>query len=226
MKTPIHISLFLFVVCQCCFAQTDSNLIGAGDWSAVVRDSQGGPFLRGRLLVYDDQGISTHNHARIYLELQHVCAEKIWYPPIEIYCFGTNLDLQFEDAHGQPIPSYPSVIVALSCGPCWVTLPMDATVRVRVDDGPLGPHTKPDGFDIQNRMGDWIIPPNSTNDYFLAASFTPSTNNPSPLHYATWHGTLKLPKVKIHGPGLLRSLAATNELHLRDEQNGDHSSPH
>jgi hypothetical protein len=195
------IPILMLLACRCCFGQTDTNLIATGDWSAVVRDGQIGPFLRGRLLVYDDQGISTHNHARIYLELQHVCATNIWYPPIEIYCFGTNLDLELEDGRGQPIPGFGSVVWGFVSAPCWVTLPIDATVRVRADNGPLGPSTKPNGLDIPNGFEDWIIPPNATNDYYLSATFTPSKDHPSPLNYHVWQGTLKLPAVKIPAKG-------------------------
>ena len=53
-----------------CLGQTDANLLAAGDWSAPVRDENGvGAVLRGRLLVYDDQGRSAANHARIYIEI-------------------------------------------------------------------------------------------------------------------------------------------------------------
>jgi hypothetical protein len=45
----------------------------------------------------------------------------------------------------------------------------------------------------------WVVPPRSTNDYFLSANFTvnPPTNTFSPLEYQVWHGSVALPGVKI-----------------------------
>jgi hypothetical protein len=43
----------------------------------------------------------------------------------------------------------------------------------------------------------WSIPPDATNDYYLSATFSPTTNHPSALKYPLWQGTLNLPKVKI-----------------------------
>jgi hypothetical protein len=200
----ISISFLLLLTCRCCFGQTDTNLIAAGDWSALVRDDQSEPFLRGRLLVYDAvQGKSGADHARIYLELQDVSTNG-WYGPIEIYCFGTNLDFEMQDGRGQPIPSMALLRWELEPAPYWVTLPCDATVRIRADDATGGLDPKPNGLEINTANKCWVIPPNATNDFFLSASFTPLKDHPSPLNYHIWQGTLKLPPVKI----LAKSLSA------------------
>jgi len=102
MKT---FALFLLLASlQCCFGQTDTNLIATGEWSETVSD---GPdyALRGRLLVYDDRSPSAANHARVYLELQHVFPGG-WANPVEVYFeFGIRTDLHFEmrDKLDQPI---------------------------------------------------------------------------------------------------------------------------
>jgi hypothetical protein len=194
MKT---IALFLRLAClQCGFGQTDTNLIAVGDWSEAV---SGGPdpaaqVLRGRLLVYDERSPSAANHARVYLELQHVFAFG-WDNPMEVYFeFGDRNDLHFEmrDGSGQPVRPERHPVRGSLRNPFWVTLPCESTVRLRVDDL-LGTLEKPDGLVI---LG-FLMPPNATNDFSLSATFTPPKNHPSPLHYHVWQGTLKLPKVKI-----------------------------
>ena len=184
----------------CCFGQTDTNLIATGDWSETVSDSDGHT-LRGRLLVYDDQTQSAANHARIYLELQHVFKVG-WSNPLEIYFdigIRSDLHLELRDKLDQPIPQEPVAIRGPVPYPCWVTLPCDSTVRLRADTYTLGPRSKPDGLEILvgGGFGCWIIRPNATNDFFLSGSFRPPKDHPSPLNYHVWQGTLKLPKVKI-----------------------------
>ena len=193
MKTII--SLLLIVACQCCFAQTDTNLLAAGDWSAAVSDNDGST-LRGRLLVYDE--LTAPYHARIYIELQHVFKGPGWWDsPLEIYFDYNCLNFAMRDKLDQPVPMEPVTIRGPSPSPVLVTLPCDSTMRLRADWYNLGPPSKRDGLEILVCVGCWLIKPNSTNDYFLSASFTPPKDHPSPLKYHVWQGTLKLPKVKI-----------------------------
>ena len=199
-RSPVMKTFALFLLLaslQCCFGQTDTNLIATGEWSETVSD---GPdyALRGRLLVYDDRSPSAANHARVYLELQHVFPGG-WANPIEVYFeFGIRTDLHFEmrDKLDQPIPQEPVAIRGPVANPYWVTLPCESTVRVRADML-LGPQSKPEGLEVFVPGGCWIIPPNSTSDFFLSATFTPPKDHPSPLNYHVWQGTLKLPKMKI-----------------------------
>jgi hypothetical protein len=199
-RSPIMKTLALFLLLaslQGCFGQTDTNLIATGDWSEAISDGPG-PALRGRLLVYGERSPSAANHARVYLELQHVF-QGGWANPVEVYFeFGLQTDLHFEmrDQHGQPIPQEPVAIIGPVANPYWVTLPCESTVRVRADTL-LGPPTRPQGLEVFVPGGCWIIPPNSTNDFFLSATFTPPPDHPSPLNYRVWQGTLKLPKVKL-----------------------------
>ncbi len=145
MKTIVPLSLLM---ASSCFGQTDSNLITTGDWSKPVRDANGvGASLRGRLLVYYDQVQSAADHARIYIEIQHVFTNG-WYPPVEIYCFGTNLNFELKDEHGQLIPGRPGFRWGAVLEPYWVTVPCDGTVRIRADECTLGPKEKPDGLEI------------------------------------------------------------------------------
>lgn len=213
-------SLLLLVTCQFCPGQTDTNVIAVGDWSAAVSDGKelrftntsgkevrySGPALRGRLLIYDDRDQSANNHARVYLELQHIYTTG-WDQPVDIYYDPdwTNVDLHLDmrDEHDQPIPKKPVFIWGAAIEPCWVTLPCDATIRLRADLM-VGPAEKPDGLEILVNRGCWIIPRHATNDFYLSGTFSPPSDltGPheqllSPLNYRAWHGTLNLPKVKI-----------------------------
>ena len=186
---------------QLCFGQTDTNLLATGDWSEIVHSSKlgpRGPALRGRLLIYDDRAESAAHHARVYLELQHVFAGA-WYDPVEIYydtgAGKTNLFLEVCDGRGQRIRSIGGIRWGAVLGPCWLTLPCDATMRLRADECTLGPATRPDGLEILVESGTWIIPGNATNAFYLSGSFTPGKGLRSSL--LAWEGTLKLPSVRI-----------------------------
>ncbi|HTS17829.1 MAG TPA: hypothetical protein VMP11_09670 [Verrucomicrobiae bacterium] len=185
----------------CAFAQTDTNLIAVGDWSEPVSDPAGYT-LRGRLLIYDAEYYSRTKmwgHARVYLELQHICTD-VWRNPIEI-CFRMSAGLHFEmhDGLNKAIPyKSPPIDAYVPTNPYWVTLPCNSTLRLQADPGLCSDSTKPDGVSILVGPDDlWDIRPGATNDYYLSATFRPPTNHPSSLNYYVWQGTLQLPKVKI-----------------------------
>src|SRR5450631_551048 len=204
MKKGIWILSFIFS--QSCFAQMDTNAIATGDWSDVVYD-KGHYALRGRLLVYRSESFGQFgewNGERVYLELHHV--EDGGLGPIEIYAKDTDhwgaLHFEMQDASGKSIPSeFNQVDFMESPPPFNIVLQNDSTLRLRVDSGAaltFGTEagTKKEGFRfILN--GVWTVQPNSTNDYFLSATFTPPTNHIASTYGHIWVGTLKLPKVKI-----------------------------
>lgn len=195
---------------RCCLAQTDTNLIATGDWSEPVSDRDGCS-LRGRLLVYDKQ-LTRHwdSGARIYLELQQAPKPDtngmIWFSdPVEIY-YDPNLgidgqpaelNLELHDGLDRKIPSERVTFNGAFEKPYWVTLPLNATLRIRSTDLAFGfDGTNSTGLHIMGH-GQWTISPHSTNDYYLHGTFTATNDHPSPLHYHIWTGTLKLPTVKI-----------------------------
>ena len=230
------VSLMLLTACHYCLAQTDTNLIAAGDWSKPVSDGKENDTatLRGRLLVYDvyDSNIKStlnlarmYDHARVYLELQHLEPENTWARPVEIYYdpgfdFYTlehggvfehdasgaisngihhqpSLHLQMRDGNDKPYTNECITINGSDPAPCWIILPYDATVRLRADIYTLADSKKPNGLEIFVNGGRSTIPPHATNDYYLCGTFSPPTNHPSPLNYHIWQGTLNLPRVKI-----------------------------
>jgi hypothetical protein len=190
----IVVSFLLVATCHCCFGQTDTNLIATGDWSKAVTD-QSKCALRGRLLVYNDEGSSAANHARIYLELQHV-VKGGWDNPVAFY-YANDLQFEMRDAAGRSVPQEPVAIDCLIPDGYWVTLPCDATVRLRADMVDCGQQPKPNDLEILVHNAAWLMKPGVTSDFFLSATFVPSTNSPAPMNYPVWRGTLELPATRI-----------------------------
>ena len=188
-----------------CFAgqpavQPDAGVIGVGEWSEPVSDGDGHT-LQGRLVVCDDRSPSASNHARVYLELQHVFKGG-FSSILEVYydLSGNALNLELRDGHDQPVPQTPVTLRGPSLPPCWITLPCDAMVRLRGDLYHLSTNPKPDGLQVLLESGNWVIPTNAAGEFYLSGTFTPAADHPSALHYHVWQGTLKLPKVKIPPP--------------------------
>jgi hypothetical protein len=206
----ILLSFLLFAVSHYCLAQTDTNLIGAGDWSVPVSDGKGWQAftLRGRLLLYDDHAEGAGNHARVYLELQQILNPTKTLNPVEIY-YNPNMGFDNEppglllglrDARGQEIPEGPNAINRMFNGafnkPYWITLPDDSTVRIRADYFGAG-YNETNGLNILGRPHSWTIPRHATNDFYLHGTFISTNSHPSPLNYHIWQGKLELPPVKI-----------------------------
>jgi len=190
------IVLLLLAACQFSFAQTDTNFIAAGEWSAYVTNHVWP--LRGRLLVYDAEKHTGNigSYGRIYLELQN--GQEL-VEPLEFYFDSHMSCLQFEMRDGRDQNIAPSSYghFGFVPSPCIMTLRCRSTIRVQVDFNNNYDRRKMDGLLLETPDGrTWIIRPDATNDYYLSATFTP-TNYPSALHYHVWQGTLQLPKVKI-----------------------------
>ena len=195
-------ALIVVLCCHWCFAiQPDPGVIGVGDWSEPVNDGDGA--LRGRLVVCNDRAAGTSNHARIYLELEHVAGGST----LEVcHAIGsTALNMELRDGDDQLVPPTPIAIRGFSPQPYWITLPCDATVRVRGDLYHMSVTPKPDGLQLMLECGYWLIPTNAAGDFYLSGTFTPPADHPSPLKYHIWQGTLKLPKVKIPPPKAVKA---------------------
>jgi hypothetical protein len=180
-------------------AYGDTNLIGVGEWSQTVNDSDGYG-LRGRLLVYHaavrNRGGFT-DLARVYLELEHPFVDA-WRNPIEIsYSVGRDVQLFLQDGTGRSISAEPYATRGPPQIPFWVTVPCDSSIRLRADFYTLTSSTSwHTGLSIMS-TGMWNLALPGTNDYFLSGTFRPSTNQSNRLNYHTWQGTLQLPKVRI-----------------------------
>ncbi len=210
MKAATLILVFGFRLC--CFAVDDTYILAAGNWSKPASDLLGYA-LRGRLLLCEspkDKGTA------VYLELQE-CSE-MWGGCLDVYCnlepsvaLGGHPDAQgrkrvekaaaiweLRDASGKLVPQSPGGFGGGAPGASWVSMPSDSTVRLRasvygggrLEDGSLSI------FFLSNH---WVIPPRSTNDYYLSCIFTvdPPKNQVALPEHHVWQGTLVLPKMKI-----------------------------
>jgi hypothetical protein len=189
--------LLLLAASQLSFGQNATNVIAIGDWSAPVTHIFWS--LRGRLLIYGAAEGQEHNwpHGRIYMELQNV--RLAGGPPLEFYFDSDKSCLQFEmrDGHDKLIPLVHGAYWGPVPAPFTITLPPESTIRMPVDFENQS-STKPNGLVLSIGAGRyWTIWTDSTNDYYLSAAFSPSTNHPSALNYPIWQGTLQLPRVKI-----------------------------
>jgi len=212
--------LLLLASLQICVGQMDTNLLATGAWSEIVKYGRGD--LRGRLLVYDDRPQSALNHARVYLELQHV-EDFGWDFPVKFYYeVGKTLSFEMRDGLGHSLPSNRFSFSRVAPTPCWVVLPCDATVRLRADESTLGSDKKPDGLEILVWPGLWVVRADATNDFYLSATLNSNFANSDPPDNPdgagaqipaagrppafdnqiprVWLGTLKLPPVKIPLP--------------------------
>ena len=78
----------------------------------------------------------------------------------------------------------------------WVTLPSDATIRLRAS--PFGIH-RPKAMAIAPDVGSlWVIDDGDANEYFLSGTFTAAAADRTPPGDGhIWRGTIELPAVKI-----------------------------
>jgi hypothetical protein len=128
------------------------------------------------------------------LELQNISGVG---NPMEIYfdTMHSQLHFQLTDINNNPIKDSPSPLDQMTPDSYWINLPHDSTLRFRVSWNGYG-IPKDTGLAIGVPEHFWIIPANSTNNYFLSASFDVSPpNNKDHIH--AWKGGLVLPNVKI-----------------------------
>jgi hypothetical protein len=219
MNIRTGLASLLLAACYCCLGQTDTNLLATGNWSAPVSDKI--YTLRGRLLIYAPEPqpdmakkAGVWNGARVYLELQRL--NYTLNEPVEIF-IDRYLPMHAEMRNGD------GKVIAGESGWCpgdgpiapqfTVTLPPDATLRLHASTA-VGTQ-KPGVLLIAVPERAWAIERGDTNEYFLSATFSPTTNHPSsvthflsapfssptnppsPHTYHLWQGTLHLPPVRI-----------------------------
>ena len=203
------IKTFLFLVaCQCCLAGGDTNVIAISDWSKSVGTFYG-QSLRGRMLVAQEHSPAHAGpwpETEVYLELQNVSGAVG--APMQIYFDpGQGLRCEVLDTQGRPPPQMGGGGNGGGAGACCVTLPYDATIRLRANMYGHG-YRVGNGLYIQMcppNAQHWVIQPSDTNVYFMSGTFTSSsptnhvTSGPDDVP-AIWSGTLEFPKMKVWPP--------------------------
>ncbi len=185
MRTIIfYLSLFCSLSS---FAGSASEQMVAGDWSQVTNG------LRGRILLGEDAK-SEHGMRRgiVYLELQNV----LWGDALYVYYNATSINFEMRDSNQKPVRNWISGSDSIPA-PCWLTLPLDSTLRFRTGSSAYEPDEPGLFITAGYTIGaDWFIPSGATNDYYLSGTFT-STAPTGESRPRVWQGTLKLPPLKI-----------------------------
>jgi hypothetical protein len=186
MKT-IFLTIFISVN-SLCFANSVIEPMVVGDWSETIKG------LRGRLVFSEDKKIDGTEIAVIYLELQNVSNVG---NPMEIYfdTIHSQLHFQLADASNRQKQDSGGALDEMIPDSYWINLPHDSTLRFRVSWHGYG-IPKDAGLAIGVPEHFWVIPANSTNNYFLSASFAASPPNDKD-HIHAWNRSLVLPSVKI-----------------------------
>ncbi|MDD5140747.1 MAG: hypothetical protein PHY43_10865 [Verrucomicrobiales bacterium] len=172
-----------------CFGD-DTNQIFTGNWSETV----GG--LRMRFIVSSKQERADFCRAAVYLEMQNVSNV---INPIE-FNSSFSLNCTLTNSAGNPPPSAMCFGSGFVCPPYWIYVPFDSTLKLRVDDmnswsvGLKGQT----GVSMAVGTGCWLVPDNTTNEYFLTGVFKEERIRQPEDHIHAWDGTIQLPRVKIH----------------------------
>jgi hypothetical protein len=205
MKIFKQVALFLILVSlhQRCLGINDTNIIALSAWSDAVSCSGDGlayyGSVRGRLLVCYGHSPAYGGElpeTQVYLELQNVSTALVG--PLEIYFDPQNgLQCELLDIHNQPPPATGGGGSGAFPSTCWITLPYDATMRLRVSWYGYGMLQK-EGLKLP-LYHELVIRAGNTNNYFLSGTFTVSdpTNHITPPGHHVWQGKLILPKTLI-----------------------------
>lgn len=182
-------------------AAVESKLLAVSDWSEPVGYREVGKHgcsIRGRLLIcegYSSAYTGKTPETQVYLELHNV-SNGVG-SPIELYCdVRDGLQCELLDGHGQAAPTPPTFNGGFPEA-CWITLPHDATVRLRAS---WYGHGTQEGSDLRVPVyHELAVPAGTTNDYFLSGTFTvaPPTNHVFSPGHEIWKGKLVLPRFQV-----------------------------
>jgi hypothetical protein len=183
---------------------TVSRGIGSGKWSKAVVDKSGYA-LQGRLVICEKFVSDDRREVVVYVELRD--ATPFLGSPMRLYCdmgrtdfrpehrSGLQCELKDENNHSVESAAFGfGGAVPLSQ---WVTLPSDATIRLRAS--PFGIHHS-QGMAISPHLGTvWVIGDDDSNDYSLSGTFAiiSPENSVSPSDEHVWTGTIDLPPIPI-----------------------------
>ncbi len=171
------------------------KVIAAGDWSKSV--AADGYALRGRLVLCEKKGQTV-----VYVELQD--ASDAVGNGMRLYCAmgrperNGGLQCELRDKDQKPVAMSP--LHAFGGGvpiSVWVTLPADATIRIRATPFGIGQNK---ARAICPHLGQfWAINDDDPNDYFLSGTFTiaPPTDAMEQDGMRVWRGTIDLPATRI-----------------------------
>lgn len=184
------------------------EMIAAGGWSKPVADDRGYA-VRGRLVLCERRVNDDRREVAVYVELQD--ASEFIGSSMRLFCdFGKTdfrpeyrggLQCELRDKDGHPVPATGFPFGGAVPKSEWVTLPTDATIRLR--STPFGIH-RPKALAVCPGLGRlWVIDDGDPKEYFLSGTFTvnPAADRMPPGEEHVWRGTLVLPAARIVNPG-------------------------
>ena len=199
----LRLLLFLLLLqCRLGIADVFSEFTAVGEWSAATNG------LRGRLL-FTERATSVEGltDGIVYLQLQSVAVGE----SIHIYYAVSKFPFRpvLRDAGGNLVQEglLPSSGMPR---PCWLVLPFDSSLLLRTGASSTSP-TVP-GLTVIGACagGNWFIPSQDTNDYFLSATFT-ATIPADETRPRMWEGTLELPALQIPKPNSRKDSAEPSD---------------
>jgi len=172
-----------------CFGD-ETNQVSIGDWS----DAAGG--LRMRLIVTVKNERADFRRGVVYLEMDNVanCINPIEFPS------GFSLNCKLTNSAGNPPPQAMCMASGPICPPYWIYIHCDSTLKMRVDDlssWDIG-FKGQTGVSMAVGSGCWLVPDNTTNEYFLTGVFKVERTRQPEEHIHAWDGTIQLPRVKLN----------------------------
>ena len=200
----ISLGLGVWASCGRIHAAEPPKVIAAGEWSKPVADSRGSA-VRGRLVVCEKPSGDDRRHVAVYVELQD--ASEAIGRSVKLFCdlgkhdfrpeYKGGLDCDLRDQHKQLVKTTPFPFGGSVPRSEWVTLPSDATIRLRAS--PFG-ISRVKAKAICPHLGKlWVIADDDPNEYYLSGTFTvdpPADGAPAGNDHV-WRGTIPLPTVRI-----------------------------
>ena len=184
------------------------KLIAAGEWSKPVADTRGFA-VRGRLVLCEKRLSDDRREVAVYVELQD--ASEFVGSSMRLFCdigktdfrpeYKGGLQCELQDKDKKPVKTTPSAFSGAVPSSEWVTLPSDATIRLRAS--PFGIH-RAKAMAISPDSGKlWVIDDDDPNEYFLSGTFTvdPAAGRNTIEEPHVWRGTIILPTVRIVNQG-------------------------
>ena len=176
--------------------------IASGSWSKPVADARGYA-VRGRLVLCEKKVAADRRESAVYVELQD--ASPFIGSGMRLFANfrsihpgqKSGMRTELRDGKVKDVPSQPFAFGGAVPMPEWITLPTDATIRLRTS--PFGIH-RPNALAIAPQLEHlWVIADDDTQEYYLSATVvidSPAEPEAKAAEHV-WRGTLVLPAMRI-----------------------------
>jgi hypothetical protein len=187
------------------------KVVAEGEWSKPVADSNAYA-LRGRLVIGEKVVSAERREFTVFVELQD--ASDFIGRGMLLYCEMSRsdfrpehkggLDCELRDPDKKVVPSTSFAFGGATPANEWVSLPADATIRLRAT--PFGIH-RPKAMAICPGLDKmWVIADDDRGEYLLSGKFTiappaaPPADQTAKSGAHVWKGTIDLPPVRLKNP--------------------------